>query len=172
MNTLSCPVCQYTEIVGNSCPNCDTDISLIRLLAELPPRTESKITIWQVGVLLLILIVGIGLGAISSFLFFLQPSPLLNSNTVIPPTSVVVTSKSKTPVISQKTNTASLAKPSHYVVKPGDSLSKIAAHFYKKNTWWTSLVKANPKLKGREDFIEVGEVLVIPSCEEANCGNL
>lgn len=170
MNTLTCPVCQYTEIAGNSCPNCDTDISLIRLLAELPPRTESKITIWQVGVLLLILVFGIGLGAISSFLFFLQPPPLLNANTVISPTSVVIASKSKTPAITQKTNTAS-PKQSHYIVKSGDSLSKIAAHFYKNDTFWTSLVKANPKLKGREDFIEVGEVLVIPSCEEGNCGN-
>ena len=39
MNTktkIDCPVCGYQGIEGNICPNCDTDVSLIRSLAELP----------------------------------------------------------------------------------------------------------------------------------------
>ncbi|MCC5627894.1 hypothetical protein LC613_06975 [Nostoc sphaeroides CHAB 2801] len=30
------------------------------------------------------------------------------------------------------------------------------------------MVKANPRLKGREDYIDVGEVLKIPNCKERN----
>jgi hypothetical protein len=33
---LNCPVCGYKEIEGNTCPNCDADLSLIRSLTELP----------------------------------------------------------------------------------------------------------------------------------------
>ncbi len=38
MNTkLSYPVCGYQELAGDICPNCDTDISLIRTLHDLLP---------------------------------------------------------------------------------------------------------------------------------------
>lgn len=40
MIKLNCPVCEYKEIEGNICPNCDTDISLIRRLYELPLVTS------------------------------------------------------------------------------------------------------------------------------------
>ncbi|HYX15277.1 MAG TPA: peptigoglycan-binding protein LysM, partial [Nostoc sp.] len=73
---LNCPVCDYQEIEGDTCPNCDTDLSVIRMLKELPqvenPLRQLKITKWQLGVALLLLIIGIGLGVIGSFIF-LQP---------------------------------------------------------------------------------------------------
>lgn len=38
MNTkLNCPVCGYQELAGDICPNCDTDISLIRTVHNLVP---------------------------------------------------------------------------------------------------------------------------------------
>ena len=33
---LNCAVCAYTDIDGNICPNCATDLSLIRMLQQLP----------------------------------------------------------------------------------------------------------------------------------------
>jgi C4-type Zn-finger protein len=33
---LTCPVCDRSEITTHICPNCETDLSAIRLLAELP----------------------------------------------------------------------------------------------------------------------------------------
>ncbi|MDF5722327.1 MAG: hypothetical protein PUP91_17930 [Rhizonema sp. PD37] len=33
---LNCSVCGYTDIEGNNCPNCDTDLSLLRMLQQLP----------------------------------------------------------------------------------------------------------------------------------------
>ena len=102
---LNCPVCGYKEIEGNTCPNCDADLSLIRSLTDLPPlekaersqgvRSISKVAGWQVGVALLILIFGIGLGALGSFLF-LQPQ--LVRNTVNSPSSVAIKGD-KTPLV-------------------------------------------------------------------------
>ncbi len=33
---LTCPVCDRSAIEINICPNCQTDLSLIRMLSELP----------------------------------------------------------------------------------------------------------------------------------------
>ena len=39
---LTCPVCDRSAIEINICPNCQTDLSLIRMLTELP-TIEAKI---------------------------------------------------------------------------------------------------------------------------------
>lgn len=173
---LNCPVCGYTEISGNSCPNCDTDLSLIRLLTELPPSIpqvtqfekphlqpkvervwgvvpQNSRAGWQVGVALLILMMGIGLGAVGSFLF-LQPPQLL-TNTVNSPTQAAIKGESETP-----------SQPTQYKVKLGDHLTAITEQFCGKGKSWQVMVKANPQFKGRENYIYVGEVLKVPNCKE------
>lgn len=180
---LNCPVCGYKEIQGNTCPNCDADLSLMRSLTELPALERagnaedaggaggvklSKVAIWQVGVALLILILGIGLGTLGSFLF-LQPQ-LISNKITSPPVAI---KSDKTPSAIAQEPAKRLGQPSqtYYKVKPGDSLSKIAERFYGDDTLWTSLVKANPNIKGREDFLDIGEPLIIPNREEACRGN-
>ena len=176
---LNCPVCGYKEIEGNICPNCDADLSLIRSLTELPAlekaesaggvRRTPKVAIWQVGVALLILIFGIGLGTLGSFLF-LQPQLISNKITAPP---VAIKGESKIPSAIAQEPAKRLGQPSqtYYKVKPGDSLSKIAERFYGDGTLWASLVKANPNIKGQEDFLDIGEPLIIPNREEACRGN-
>lgn len=181
---LTCPVCGHTEISENTCPNCDADLSLIRLLRELPPSSpqviqsesphqRSKVeqvcgvarfpqnlrTGWQVGVALLILIIGIGLGAVGSFLF-LQPH-VLSTNTVNSPSQVAIKGDETPSPIAQKPR-----QPTQYTVKPGDHLTAITEHFCGKGKSWQVMVNANPQLKGREDNIYVGEVLKLPNCKE------
>jgi hypothetical protein len=42
---LNCPVCDNLNVDSNHCPNCETDLSLIRMLMELPsvePMTKAK----------------------------------------------------------------------------------------------------------------------------------
>lgn len=186
-NLLNCPVCGYKEISGNACPNCDTNLSLIRLLKELPPSSpqviqseksyqQSKVEQvcgvarfpqnlragWQVGAALLILIIGIGLGAVGSFLFS-QPPQLL-SKTVSSPSPVTVSGESKIPSsIAQAF--VNRQQSTQYTVKPGDHLTAIAEQFCGKGKPWQVMVKANPQLKGRENWIDVGEVLKLPNCE-------
>lgn len=173
-NLLNCPVCGYKEISGNACPNCDTDLSLIRLLKELPPSStqvtqsdkwhrQPKVAGWQVGAALLILMLGIGLGAVGSFLFS-QPPQLLISKTVSSPSPVTVSGESKTPSsIAQAF--VNRQQSTQYTVKPGDNLTAIAEQFCGKGKSWQVMVKANPQLKGRENWIDVGEVLKLPNCE-------
>ncbi|MBD2777212.1 LysM peptidoglycan-binding domain-containing protein [Iningainema tapete] len=172
---INCPVCGYTEIEGSNCPNCDTDISLLRMLQQLPhaekPRQQVKIATWQLAAALLILVIGIGLGAIGCFLF-LQPH--VPRSTVNSPSPIAVSRPSPTPTPNptfESVKPQQTSQSTHYIVKPGDSLSKIAEHFYGDNRLWTSLVKANPKLKSRENFLEVGEPLIVPNRKEASCGS-
>ena len=159
---LNCPVCDYQEIEGDICPNCDTDLSVIRMLEELPQVENSlqqlKIAKWQLGVALLLLIIGIGLGVMGSFIF-LQPH------------SYTLTVSSANPVLKLPVNHAPVtakkpAKPITYIVKSGDHLSAIAQKFCGEETSWQVMLKANLQLKGREDYIDVEKVLRIPNCKE------
>lgn len=166
---LSCPVCSYTEITGNSCPNCDTDLSLIRLLTQLPsnsqvtelekPQRQPKFAGWQVGFALLILMIGIGLGTMGSF--FLQPQLISKTDNSSSPTTV--SGNNKIPPTAQAP--VKPQQPTQYTVKPKDNLSVITEKFCGKGKSWQVMVKANPQLKGRENWITVGEVLKLPNCE-------
>ena len=49
-----------------------------------------------------------------------------------------------------------------YVVKPGDSLSKIARQFYGDANEYNQIFEANRDQLSRPDRIDVGQVLVIP----------
>lgn len=179
---LNCPVCGYTEIAGNSCPNCDTDISLLRSLAELPVAeslaSATSLTVdtanipnssplfwragWQIGIALLILILGIALGASGSF-FFLQPAQLLTT-TASPPTSSTTQSETKTPTVITQTPIAP-KQPTLYTVKLGDNLTVITEKSCGQGKPWQLMVKANLQLKSRPNYINVGEVLNLPNCE-------
>lgn len=171
---LSCPVCAYTEISGNSCPKCNTDLSLIRLLTELPlsspqatviekPQLQQKFAGWQLGAALLILMLGIGLGAMGSFLFLGRSQLLTNNVDSSRPIVVEGDRVVAAPPIAQKT--VNRQQPTQYVVKPGDNLTKITEQLCGKGKSWQVMVKANPQLNTRPDLINVDEVLKLPNCE-------
>jgi hypothetical protein len=48
---LTCPACQRTQVTTDTCPNCETDLVILHLLASLPPVT----TDWnyQLGLVIL-----------------------------------------------------------------------------------------------------------------------
>ncbi len=199
---LDCPVCGYKEIEKDVCPNCDTDLSLIRMLQELPqldvscleipptPLTKggfvpsflrraredrvllvpsflrraredrTKITTRQLVTAAIILLIGMGLGTLGSFLF-LQPQQIA---AITPNNPVVITSPSpqQSPILISAPKESST-----YTVKPGDNLSLITGKLCIKGTDWRVMVGANPQLKGRENYIDKGEVFKIPNCKEA-----
>ncbi len=53
---INCPVCDRSAIEINICPNCQTDLSLIRMLSELPEASSTKDSspwlIWSIGIFL------------------------------------------------------------------------------------------------------------------------
>lgn len=54
------------------------------------------------------------------------------------------------------------AQDQTYTVKGGDSLSKIARHFYGDATKWRAIWDANKDLIKNPDLIHPGQVLTIP----------
>jgi hypothetical protein len=67
---LTCPVCDRSQIETNTCPNCESNLSTYRMLAELPleisveaKEPKRNISIWlPIGVAGLFLLLGVGLG--------------------------------------------------------------------------------------------------------------
>lgn len=70
---LTCPVCDRPEISGDICPNCETDLSLIRMLVELPvaePQRQGFSAWLLAGAAICLLVVCIALGGLGyAFLF-------------------------------------------------------------------------------------------------------
>jgi LysM domain len=162
---LNCPVCGYKEIVGDICPNCDTDVSLMRILEELPPTVTprpKKVTRWQLLIAAMILLIGMGLGTGGCW-FWLQPHFIVAVNSPNP--VVVVQGRWEDPNISSK-QTLVAPQLGTYQVQSGEYLSVLAEKFCGKGTSWKVIVGANPQLEGRENHLEVGEKLYIPDCKE------
>jgi len=162
---LNCPVCGYQEIEGNTCPNCDTDLSLTRMLQHLSPveklHPQVKVATWQLGVAFVILLFGIGLGVWGGFVFFsLKPY-----TTIVNIPSPVVISHVSPPVAIATLEPIKLQELK-YTVKQGDSLTSIAEKFCGQKTSWQVMLETNPQVKGRENFIDIGEELNEPKCKE------
>jgi nucleoid-associated protein YgaU len=161
MNTkLNCPVCGYQEIESETCPNCDTDLSLIRTLQELAPvektSLEKKNNNLTLLLAVLMLIVGIGLGISGSFLIIKHQH---YGNIVIPSSNAIHNP-------ATLTNTP---RENIYIVKQGDNLGLIAEKVCGKASNWKLIAKANPHLENRRNyFISVGEKLQIPHCQQKN----
>jgi len=180
MITIKCPVCDRPEVEGNICPNCETDLSTLRMLEELPtatvetvvqPAKNSAVPLWlfiSVGVAFLFF--GIGLGIAGNAFWIAQ-------NSSPPPTpSLAVTSPSPVPSPPLENKTQNTNSHSclgfNYTVKPGDSLSLIASKFYGNSELLSLIAAKNSVLKGRENSLKVGEQLCIPNLEEGINGNL
>ncbi|MEA5576814.1 LysM peptidoglycan-binding domain-containing protein [Anabaena sp. UHCC 0451] len=155
---LNCPVCGYKEIDGKTCPNCETDLSLIRTLQDLAPVEKTslpkKISNLPLLVTLLILTIGIGLGVGGSFLLIQNQYSInlfAHSSTKV--------NNSETLINNPKLNI--------YRVKPGDNLGVIAEKVCGKASAWRLIAEANPHLENRRNyFINVGEKLKVPQCQE------
>lgn len=169
---LTCPVCDRSQIETNTCPNCETDLSTYRMLAQLPVETpieakELKRTfpIWlPVGVAILFLLLGLGLG-------FAGNSVIARQQPQTPPTSTTISN----PIPNVAEKSKEIEQPQskscggfNYVVRKEDSLSLIASHFYGDSNYWSWITNANPELQGRESSIEIDEVLLVPNLE-TNC---
>ncbi|MCT7952228.1 LysM peptidoglycan-binding domain-containing protein [Ancylothrix sp. C2] len=178
---LTCPVCDRPKIEGNICPNCETDLSLIRTLTELPelPSVPTKSTaimpLVPIGVAILILLLGISLGAVGNSFYVQQRQPAVASispalkTTVSPQVNPTVNPTQSLVATSKKPDEESLLCGGfYYKVKRGDSLSLIAKKLYGDVNLWPRIVAANSNLKGRVNTLAIGEILLVPNLE-VNC---
>ncbi|MBD2204732.1 LysM peptidoglycan-binding domain-containing protein [Calothrix sp. FACHB-1219] len=162
---LNCPVCGYQEVTSYTCPNCDTDLSVIRILQELPAVkttvSAAKFHALPLAIALLTLLLGICLGFGSRFIF---PTTQLHALTVPSPHPIVNSRVSLNPPFNQPPVVMNTIT---YTVQSGDHLSAIAEKFCGRGTPWEIMVTANPQLQNRENHINIGEELNIPKCKES-----
>ena len=65
-------------------------------------------------------------------------------------------------VVPLATPTNEAARPRTYRVKPGDTLSSMAADFYQDGYQWNKIYEANRQLLSESKTLKVGQLLVIP----------
>lgn len=158
--TSYCPVCQRQEIEGSFCPNCETNLTVFRVLADLPSVKNTSFPLWlSLTATVLSLVMGLGI----FWVFSTYYHNLSQASTVITVTP---------PPVSKSTSTPSCSAGFYYTVRSGDSLSAIAANFYGNLKQWGPIIEANPQLKARENLLRVGEVLLIPNSKEYSCENI
>jgi len=167
-------VCERSQIAENICPNCETDLSTYKMLANLPiqesvEKQQRIIPIWlPIGVAILFLLLGLGLGFVGNSVITKQ-QPQINqsfdvSNSIPEIKPIIIDPKE----IEQPKLIS--CGGFNYVVQKGDSLSLIASHFYGDSNSWLLISKANSAIKGRESLIEIGELILIPNLKN-NCLN-
>lgn len=186
---LTCPVCEaeysraQSEIEANICPNCETDLSTYGILANLsicsPMEAEKKsksiIPIWlPCGIAILFLLLGLGLGFASNSVIAKQQEAVETSTNIADSISVSPTKPDRliAPILADVS--PEIVEPQskncggfNYTVRPGDSLSLIAAYFYGNSSYWSLISDANPKIKRRENLLEIDELLLIPNLNNA-----
>jgi nucleoid-associated protein YgaU len=169
---LNCPVCSYQDLQKNICPNCDTDVSLLRSLLELPilqpvndtpieniqsvPKESKLPKVWLL--VLLGIAIGFVMGGWTGYSIFQSvigdriannPSPsLVNKPEIV--ATIKATSKNQ-PIPTKS-----------YIVQRGDSLEDLAQKLCGNSEEWRDFVIANPSLIGRESALEIREKLIIP----------
>jgi len=135
---LNCPVCGYQDIKKSTCPNCDTDVSLLRSLLELPileatnataieniqtvPKKSQLPKIWLL--VLLGIAIGFAIGGWTGYSLFQSiTASRISSEKVGQATPSAIISS---PVITPSPKT-SLSQT--YTVQTGDALESLAVRF-------------------------------------------
>jgi nucleoid-associated protein YgaU len=167
MLKLNCPVCDRSGIDRDICPNCETNLSTLRMLAELPivaPQKSlgSTIKMWLLSIVFAAFTIGISLGALAESILSQQPprSSITAKATNVRPSS-------PTPIESKIANAYPCISELYYTVRQGDSLSKIARQFYGDIQKTQLIVQYNSQLKGRENDIDLDEKILMPKLYQA-----
>ena len=79
-----------------------------------------------------------------------------------------ISTRSVTVATTSNARHAAQVRSSHYTVRSGDTLSKIAQHFYDKATDWGYLYHQNAKTVSNPNLIFVGQSLDIPATVPAD----
>lgn len=182
---LTCFVCDRPEVEDDICPNCETDLSMVRMLMELPPQpSPPKPTplYWPriVGIGVILLALGVLLGMTSSQ--FIPVIPVASVDSV---PSIETVPQDATPIqvadepldisrsdqlsgqmVLPETESKQGCGGFYYTVRSGDTLSQIALNFYGNQTLWNNVGVANPSLQGREHQLMIGDVIFVPNQEE------
>lgn len=169
---INCPVCQYQNIKGDSCPNCDTDIFLIRALTELTTvekkeQTVTGLTKKQKKIFLMIFLAAV-FGFLAGAWFGYWSFSGMNSIGKITQAPLEEPVEKTLPVATDfkipNESQVEQEPAKTYQVKNEDSLFQVAEKLCGDPAQWKKFVMNNETLVGREGYLlNVAEILVIPS---------
>ncbi|MDJ0510572.1 MAG: hypothetical protein QNJ64_15160 [Crocosphaera sp.] len=170
MNTkVDCPVCERLAIEEDNCPNCETDLSLIRMLMELPEQSLNTMPkSWKylgISVAVILFILGLTLGGSANYLMSKNEQKIPESSIVNDSPSLTI---ENTHTSSSKSSDLKCIDGFYYTVQKGDYLLKINQKFYGNSDNLGFLLEGNPKLIKRENKLEIGEIIFIPN-QNKNC---
>ena len=178
---IDCPMCSLVKLEEDICPNCGTNLWLYRILLRLPAEDTVKqnsrpkrAPILPLKMAIICIFMGIGLTTFVNSLLVGQKKPVLisslsTSERILDKTPTSPQISLPTSSVERKEITEEEAQKScgglYYTVRQGNSLSLIASRFYGDGNFWQPIVTTNPQLQGREDLLNIGEVLLIPNLE-------
>jgi len=161
---LTCPVCDRTDIETNICPNCDIDLSSIRLLKELPQidkKDNKKLQKLLIITLVSVLVMGLLVGNLTGY--------FVSRNNFNNRLQAINQQNNQSVDIAEKPEEI---KPElnwcggfNYRVKSGDSLYMLGLRFYGDGDGWQLIFQANPTINDPKN-IQVGQVILIPNLAE------
>jgi LysM domain len=171
MLKLNCPVCERTGIDRDICPNCETDISTLRMLAELPivasqNTLRSTIKMWLLSIVFVAFTIGISLGAVGASILS-QQVPKSISTSIATKITHNIQPDSYPAIESKIASTYPCTREFYYTVRQGDSLSNIARKFYEDIQKIQPIVQHNSQLKGRENNVDLEGKILIPKFYQA-----
>ena len=157
---LICPVCDRPDVEGDICPNCETNLSTFRLLAELPIVEPNKalgstMKIWLLSGILAAFVLGMSLGATGDSLLSKQS----RSPTATIPGSIATNIQAKS---TQAKSLNPCVTQFYYTVQQGDSLARIARRFYGDRQKLQLIMQHNPRPTVKENDINLHEKLLMP----------
>jgi phage tail protein X len=156
---INCPVCDRPGVEEDYCPNCETDLSLPRMLMALPVAAapqKSRVW-WQTGIAVLLMSLGIGIGCAGS--------AIVSSST--PPNSIKTAAIANKVAPPQPVMQTKECGGFRYRVRSGDGVSDLAWQFYGDSALGEKIIEANPQLKERVDSLQIDEMILIPNREES-----
>lgn len=165
---IQCCVCEYPSVTEDKCPNCETDLSLVRMLINLPTISSPSLSNARL-VLIICLAILLTLGGIE----FLMGGILLHQSST--PLQVTLSRTEDLLLLTPAKRSQWLAEVTstdqdfiscggfNYTIRKGDTLFNLSNIFYGDDIFWDYILAANPSLNNRPNQLNIGETVFIPN---------
>lgn len=165
--SVTCPVCDYPSVQSTTCPNCGTDLSVLKMVVALEPvlptiaakpsTSRRKLILISIGSALLGIVFGVSVQSL------FNQSWITSTNSPSAPLTQPETQTNAQLKQAQKTiqrlQVQVKEKEHIYRVKPGDSLAKISKKVYGNLESINLILESNPRLKSNPNEIYTGELI-------------
>lgn len=165
---IQCCVCDYPDVIDDRCPNCETDLSLVRTLMNLPRTSSPSLSNGRL-VLIICLVILLVLGGIELFIGSIslhQSSVPLKVTISRAEDLLLLTSEKRSQWLAEIASTDQNLMSCggfNYTIRQNDTLFKLSNVFYGDDIFWNYILAVNPALKDRFNQLNIGETVFIPN---------